>query len=147
MFYGETRVSIDEKGRLAIPTEHRARVAEVCSNCLVSCYSPYDAECLWVIPKPTWVQMRDQVMRLSTAFDAHRELQRRLVGAAAMLELDSNARIVLPLAARTHGNFGKGAVLIGMGEKFELWNEAAYLARLQPISADKITAEMRELSF
>lgn len=147
MFYGETRVSIDEKGRLAIPTEHRARIAEVCSNCLVSCYSPYDAECLWVIPRPAWMHMRDQVMRLNTAQDAHRELQRRLVGAAAMLELDGSARVVLPLAARVHGNFGKGAVLLGMGEKFELWNEAAYTARLQPIAPEKITAEMRELSF
>jgi MraZ protein len=147
MFYGETRVSIDEKGRLAIPTEHRAQISAFCANRLVVAYNPYEAECLWIFPKPSWEQVRDQVMRLSSAKAAHREFQRRLVGAAAQLELDASARIVLPHAARAQGNFGKSAILLGMGEKFELWSEAAYSARMQPIAEQDVTTEMLELNF
>ncbi len=148
MFYGETRVSIDEKGRLALPTEHRAQILVNCANQLVVTYNPYDAECLWIFPKPEWERVRDQVMRLSSAKAAHREFQRRLVGCAAHLELDSSARIVLPHAARAQGNFGKAAILLGIGEKFELWNEATHSARmLQPLSEAQVTAEMLELNF
>ena len=148
MFYGETRVSIDEKGRLALPTEHRAQILANCANQLVVTYNPYDAECLWIFPKPEWERVRDQVMRLSSAKAAHREFQRRLVGCAAHLELDSSARIVLPHAARTQGNFGKNAILLGIGEKFELWNESTHSARMQqPIAEAQVTAEMLELDF
>ena len=148
MFYGETRVSIDEKGRLALPTEHRAQILVNCANQLVVTYNPYDAECLWIFLKPEWERVRDQVMRLSSAKAAHREFQRRLVGCAAHVELDSSARIVLPHAARAQGNFGKAAILLGIGEKFELWNEATHSARmLQPIAEAQVTAEMLELNF
>jgi MraZ protein len=148
MFYGETRVSIDEKGRLALPTEHRAQISANCANQLVVAYNPYDAECLWIFPKPEWERVRDQVMRLSSAKSAHREFQRRLVGAAAHVVLDGSARIVLPHAARAQGNFGKGAILLGMGEKFELWNEAAHNTRmLTPIVEAEVTPEMLGLSF
>lgn len=148
MFYGETRVSIDEKGRLALPTEHRAQISVTCANQLVVTYNPYEAECLWIFPKPEWERIRDQVMRLSTAKAAHREFQRRIVGSAAHMELDSSARIVLPHAARAQGNFGKAAILLGIGAKFELWNEATYSARMvQPIAEAQVTAEMLELNF
>jgi MraZ protein len=148
MFYGETRVSIDEKGRVALPTEHRAQISVQCANQLVVAYNPYDAECLWIFPKPEWERVRDQVMRLSSAKAAHREFQRRLVGAAAHLELDGSARFVLPHAARAQGNFGKSAVLLGMGAKFELWNEAAHTSRMvAAISEADVTPEMLELNF
>jgi MraZ protein len=148
MFYGETRVSIDEKGRVALPTEHRAQISVGCANQLVIAYNPYDSECLWIFPRPEWERVRDQVMRLSSAKAAHREFQRRLVGAAAHVELDSSARIVLPHAARLQGNFGKAAILLGMGEKFELWSENAHVARMgSPIAEAQVTPEMLELNF
>jgi MraZ protein len=146
MFYGETRISIDEKGRLALPTEHRARIAAHCANCLVVSYNPFDTECLWIFPRPEWERVREQVMRLSSAKAAHREFQRRLVGAASVLELDSNSRLALPHALR--GVVGKSGVLLGLGEKFELWNEAAHTARMAaPIGEAQITPEMLELNF
>ena len=146
MFYGETRVSIDDKGRLAIPTEHRAQVSALSANALVVCYNPFEADCLWIFPRPEWLRIRDQVMGLSSAKAAHREIQRRLVGAAAALDLDAQGRIVLPHAARGYANLGKQGVLLGIGMKFELWSEAAHSARLaQPIAEADISAAMLDL--
>jgi MraZ protein len=146
MFYGETRISIDEKGRLAFPTEHRALIAASCANCLVVSYNPFDTDCLWIFPKPEWERVRDQIMRLGSAKASHREFQRRLVGAASIVELDNSARLALPHALRPV--VGKAGVLLGLGDKFELWQDAAHSARMAtPIAESQITPEMLELNF
>jgi MraZ protein len=148
MFYGETRISIDEKGRVSIPTEHRVPIMALCGGLLVICYNPYESECLWLFPKPEWERIREQAMRLSSAKAAHREFQRRLVGSAAHTDMDANGRILLPHAARSQAALGKGAVLLGLAQKFELWSDAAHAARMQaPISEASITPEMLELNF
>ena len=146
MFFGETRISIDEKGRLALPTEHRASIFAICRGQLVVSYNPYESDSLWIFPKPEWERVRAQVMQLKTAKASHREFQRRLVGAAQILEMDANGRILLPHAARAHANLSKSAVLLGLGAKFELWGEAAHLSRMQQvISEAEVSPEMLEL--
>jgi MraZ protein len=146
MFFGESRVSIDEKGRFAIPTEHRAHVATLSQNRLVVSYNPYEAGCLWLFAVDEWDRVRASVMALNSARAAHRDLQRRLVGAAAPVELDSSSRIVLPHSQRLQIALGKNGVLLGLDKKFELWSESAYQARMEsPIAESQLTAEMLAL--
>lgn len=148
MFYGESTVAIDDKGRLAIPTSYREQLSALCANRLVVTYNPFERECLWLFPLPEWERTRDQVMQLSSFNMAHRDLQRKLVGAAARVELDGNGRIVLPHTARQVAALQKQGVLLGIGAKFELWSEAAQRARLElPIEEKDISDDMRQLRF
>ena len=96
MFQGETAISIDDKGRLAIPTAFRDLVAGACNNRLVLTYNPYEPGCLWLYPESEWQKVRDQVIALPSAKKVYRSLQLKLVGAATFLEPDSSARILLP---------------------------------------------------
>lgn len=64
MFQGETAITIDDKGRLAIPTSYRDLVARECGNRLVLTYSPFDAGCLYLYPHAVWERVRDQVNAL-----------------------------------------------------------------------------------
>lgn len=147
MFFGETAITIDDKGRMAIPSAYREAVSERCNNQLVVTYNPYESQCLWLYPKPVWEAVCEQVLRLNGQRQAHRDLQRKLVGAATHVELDSSGRLLLPAATRATAGLQKHAVLLGMGNKFELWTEAAQRARLeQPIGDDDITDEMAQLS-
>lgn len=148
MFYGESTVAIDDKGRLAIPTSYREQLSALCANRLVVTYNPFERECLWLFPLPEWERTRDQVMQLSSFNAAHRDLQRKLVGAAARVELDGNGRIVLPHTARQVAALQKQGVLLGIGAKFELWSESAQRARLElPIDEKDISDDMRQLRF
>lgn len=148
MFYGESTVAIDDKGRLGVPSSYREQLSALCANRLVVTYNPFERECLWLFPLPEWERMRDQVMQLSSFNSAHRDLQRKLVGAAARVELDGNGRILLPQTARQTAGLQKQAVLLGIGAKFELWSEAAQRARLEhPIDDKDITDDMRQLRF
>jgi len=123
MFFGETAITLDAKGRMALPVRYREAIEEACANRLVLTYSAFDSGCLWLYPEPEWERVRDQVMALSTFNASHRGLQRRLVGSATQLELDGNARVLLPQTLRQVAGLEKRAILMGMGSRFELWNE------------------------
>jgi len=145
MFQGETAISVDDKGRLAIPTAYRDAVARG-GNRLVVTYNPYEAGCLWLYPESAWQQVRDQVNALPNAKRVHRNLQLKLVGAATVVEPDANGRLLLPQTHRAAAGLDKKAVLLGMGNKFELWSEQAHLAQIQStIGEDEVSDDMLDL--
>ena len=123
MFFGETAINLDAKGRMAVPTRYREDLDAACAGKLVLTYSAFDAGCLWLYPEPEWERVREQVMGLSTFNPSHRSLQRRLVGSATQLEADGNGRILLPLTLRQVAGLEKRVVMMGMGQRFEIWNE------------------------
>lgn len=146
MFQGETAITIDDKGRLAIPVACRDLVARACGNRLVITYNPYEHGCLWLYPQAEWEKVRDQVNALPNAKRVHRNLQLKLVGAATPVEPDGNGRILLPASHRNAAGIEKKAVLLGMGGKFELWSEQAHLAQIRlTISEDEISEDMLDL--
>jgi MraZ protein len=146
VFQGETAITVDDKGRLAIPTAYREQVAGACANRLVITYNPFESGCLWLFPYAEWEQVRDQVNALSSVKAVHRALQMKLVGAAAQVEPDGAARILLPASQRAAAGIEKKAVLLGMGNKFELWSEQAHLAKIrQTIGEDDISDDMADL--
>ena len=131
MFQGETAITIDDKGRLAIPTAYRELVARACGNRLVITYNPFEAGSLYLYPYAAWAKLRDQVNGLAKAKKTHRLLQFKLVGAATEVELDGNARISIPASHRLAVGIDRRAVLLGMGDKFELWSEQAHREQIQ----------------
>jgi len=133
---------------MALPTRYRDAVEEASGNRLVLTYSAFDAGCLWLYPEPEWERVRDQVMRLSTFNASHRSLQRRLVGSATQLEPDGSGRVLLPQTLRQVTGLEKRAVLMGMGARFEIWNENVLLQRRAEEERwiqEQPSAEMAEL--
>ncbi len=136
MFQGETAITIDDKGRLAIPTSYRDAVARECGNRLVITYNPFESGCLYLYPQPVWERLRDQVNALPRAQSRSRTLQLKLIGAASFVEPDSNGRISVPASHRAAVGIERRAVLLGMGNKFELWSEQAHHAQIQQTLSD-----------
>jgi MraZ protein len=136
VFQGETAISIDDKGRLAIPTAYRDVVAGECGNRLVITYSPFESGCLYLYPQAVWDQVRDQVNALPRTRKNSRLLQLKLVGAAAFVEPDGSGRISIPASQRNAVGIEKKAVLLGMGDKFELWSEQAHHAQIRQTLGD-----------
>ena len=124
MYFGETAINLDAKGRLALPSRYRDSIQQQCAGHLVLTYSAFDSGALWLYPEPEWERVRDQVTGLSTFNAGHRSLQRKLVGSATQLEPDGSGRIQLPLTLREVAGLEKRVVMMGMGSRFEIWNEA-----------------------
>lgn len=136
MFQGETAITIDDKGRLAIPTSYRDLVAGACGNRLVITYNPFDSGCLYLYPHAVWEQVRDQVNALPRTKSISRQMQLKLVGAASFVEPDGSGRISIPASHRSACAIEKKAVLLGMGDKFELWSEQAHHAQIRQTLTD-----------
>jgi MraZ protein len=150
MFQGEAAITLDDKGRLAIPAAYRDVVARACGNRLVVTYHPFEAAALWIFPEKEWAPLRDQInaMRGVSIRPQLQNLQRKLVGAATHVEPDGNGRIAIPASQRAVAGIERKAVLVGMGNKFELWGDAAHLAKIrETIREEEITEDMLELKF
>ncbi|WP_191621454.1 division/cell wall cluster transcriptional repressor MraZ [Marinihelvus fidelis] len=148
MYFGETAINLDAKGRIAIPTRYRDDIAAQDGGQMVLTYSAFDSGVLWLSPREHWESMRDQVMSLSTFDAAHRGLQRRLVGSATPVEPDGSFRIQLPQTLRQVAGLEKKAVLMGIGKRFEIWNENVLnqqRADEERSLADTVSEEMRGL--
>ena len=137
MFQGETAITIDDKGRLAIPTSYRDLVARECGNRLVITYNPFEAGCLYLYPQPVWERVRDQVNALPRTKQAQPQPAAEAGGCrGTFVEPDGSGRIWLPASHRNATGIEKKAVLLGMGDKFELWSEQAHLAQIRQTLTD-----------
>ena len=123
MFFGETAINLDSKGRLALPMRYRELVRNLSEGRMVLTYSAFDTGALYLYPEKEWERVRDEVTGLSTFNPGHRSLQRKLVGSASAVEPDGNGRIQIPQTLRQVAGLEKRVALLGMGSRFEIWNE------------------------
>ncbi|HET7306712.1 MAG TPA: division/cell wall cluster transcriptional repressor MraZ [Gammaproteobacteria bacterium] len=127
MFRGVNTLALDAKGRLAIPTRYRERLVDCCAGQLVVTVDR--DHCLLLYPLPDWEELERKLVRLPSLNKQARRLQRLLVGHATELELDSHGRVLLPGPLREFAELDRRVVLIGQGNKFELWNEDVWNER------------------
>ena len=121
MFRGASRLNLDAKGRLAIPTRYRERLNECCASELVITIDK--DRCLLVYPLPEWQEIERKLNKLPSYNKAARNLQRLLVGHATEVDMDAQGRVLLPQTLREFAGLQKQAMLVGQGNKFELWDE------------------------
>ncbi len=128
MFRGINAINIDGKGRIAVPTRYRdALLAEDAGALVVTIDT--EETCLLLYPVKAWQVIEANLQRLPSFNAQARRIQRLLIGHATDVELDSNGRVLLPPPLREHAKLDKRAVLIGQGNKFEVWDEALWQSR------------------
>ena len=120
MFRGLNKINLDAKGRIAIPARYKDSLGNFSSNLLI-CTIDQD-HCLLLYPLKFWKSIEQKIMKLPTLNSTSRRLQRLMVGHAAELEMDSSGRILIPKELREFAKLTKKAMLVGQGNKFEIWN-------------------------
>ncbi|HEX5418707.1 MAG TPA: division/cell wall cluster transcriptional repressor MraZ [Gammaproteobacteria bacterium] len=127
MFRGASKVSLDAKGRLAIPSRYRERIMARAEGHLVAT-ADLD-HCLLIYPLPDWEEIEQKLVDLP-GLDKHvRQLQRLMVGYATVLDMDGHGRILVPRELRDFAGLDRQVMLIGQGKKFELWDEERWNMR------------------
>ncbi len=121
VFRGATKVSLDAKGRMAIPTRYRERLAARCDGQIVVTVDK--DHCLLVYPLPDWEELERKLVRLPSMNRTARNIVRIMVGYATEVDMDASGRILVSRELRDFAGLEKAAMLIGQGNKFELWDE------------------------
>lgn len=124
MFRGINAITIDAKGRLAVPARYRDVLGE---HVVVTIDT--EESCLLLYPAAQWQVIEDNLQRLPSFNGAARRIQRLLIGHATDVELDTNARVLIPTLLREYAHLDKHVVMIGQGNKFEIWDEQQWQKR------------------
>ena len=125
MFRGVTILNLDAKGRMAIPTKYRDRISALGEGQLVVTLDMNDP-CLLIYPTPEWEDIERKLVKLPSLNKQAARLKRILLGHASEVDLDSHGRILLPPALRELVNLEKKVILLGQGNKFEVWDEQTW---------------------
>ena len=133
MFIGEYKHVLDSKGRLAVPAKFRvlledgAVVTKGLDNCLV------------LYPKNEWEKLARKLAGLPISKANTRAFARMMLAGASAVDFDSQGRIVLPEYLREYGQLRKAAIIAGLYDRLEIWDEGqwqAYKAETEQKSSD-----------
>ena len=147
MFRGVQHINLDAKGRLSVPARQRESLLDISAGSVVVTIDT-QSSCLVMYPLREWERVERDVQDLPTLNPAVRRFQRLVLGYASDLDLDSNGRILLPGALREYANLEKRVVLVGQGNKLELWSESLWEAECDAALAANsgdLPAELMEL--
>ncbi|MFP4509605.1 MAG: division/cell wall cluster transcriptional repressor MraZ [Spirochaetota bacterium] len=127
MLTGEFRNSLDEKGRLLIPSRIRSEIA---GNNLVLTRGM--DHCLWLFPPAEWTALSESLMRAASPFTKKaRMMQRRIIAPAQEVELDKAGRVNIPSSLMKSAGLTRDCAILGINRYLEIWDVEAYDAYLE----------------
>ena len=145
MFLGSHAINMDAKGRMAIPTKIRELLASFCDGRIVVT-AHTEERCLLVYPEDQWKEVKANLEALPNSNKKVRRVQRLVLGNASELEMDGNGRLLLPPTLREFASLDKKVMLVGLGEKAELWSEQSWNDMLDEADDEPMPDEMSNLS-
>lgn len=150
MFRGINSLTLDNKGRLAVPAKYRNSLRESYAGQLVLTIDR--DRCLLLYPLPVWEEVEQKLIQLSSTNWQARGLKRLLLGHAEECNVDGQGRILIPAPLREFAGLDKHVVLVGQGNKFELWDEQTWYQRREQWLAETgldsaLPADLETLSF
>jgi len=142
IFQGASALSLDAKGRLAVPVRHRDALQALCAGQLTLTKHPEG--CLMVFPRPAWETFRDKVAALPMSAAGWKRI---FLGNAMDVEVDSAARVLVSPELRAAAGLTKEVMLLGMGSHFELWDAQRYAAHEAEVMAQSMPEVLQDFTF
>ena len=124
---------------MGLPARHRETVMVVSEGRIVITIDMREA-CLLLYPLSEWEAVQAKLEGLSNINSQARLLQRLLIGHAADLELDAAGRLLLPAMLRDYACLDKKLVLVGQGNKIEIWSADHWQQQLKYWRAEGASA-------
>ncbi|HEX9649776.1 MAG TPA: division/cell wall cluster transcriptional repressor MraZ [Cyclobacteriaceae bacterium] len=123
-FTSEYECKLDAKGRLVLPAKIKSSLPEATENEIVirRGFEP----CLVLYPLVEYKKIFSKVAGLSEFNEEFRTLQRNFFRGNSMAELDGNGRFLIPKPMLRHAQIEKHAIVVGMGNRVEIWNPKLY---------------------
>ena len=136
MFRGNYQLTMDAKGRLAVPKKYRDGLEADSGLKMVITTGQYE-DCLVVYPLPEWQRIEERLrqhpdLRPEADDEARAKAEwtnRLVIGNATDCDIDSHGRLLIPPTLRKHAGLEKQVRMVGQTEKFELWDESTWSAR------------------
>jgi len=133
--------NLDAKGRVIIPS----KIRDILGKEFV--ITPGFEQCLSLYSKEEWNNLTDKLRALGNKKEAVRNLKRYLQANASDCEVDSQGRTLIPPQLRTLVGLDKEVVIVGNGEKAEIWSKKNWdeLMSAECFSPENLKAQLEDL--
>jgi len=123
-FSSEYECKLDPKGRIVLPARMKSQLPDDSQNTVVVTrgFEP----CLVLYPLVEWTKVFSKVAGLNEFNEEYRNFQRNFFRGNTEVELDSNGRFLIPKTMLKHAQLDKDAILVGMGNRIEIWEPGNY---------------------
>jgi len=137
MFLGEYSHSLDEKGRVVMPSKFRVGLA---GGCVLT---KGQERCLYVFPTDRWDEEAAQVLRLPRTDRRARNYSRSFFASASDQTLDRSGRCQIPEPLRHYAGLTKDVTVVGVADRIEIWDTETWLTIAT--EADDYYADIEEV--
>ncbi len=136
MFMGEYNHTVDAKGRLIVPSKFREQLGDefVVTKGLDGC--------LFVYENTEWKILEEKLKKLPLPNANARKINRFFLAGAALCEVDKQGRILLPAVLREFAGIEKDAVMVGVGNRIEIWSKESWMSANVYDDMDEIAESM-----
>ncbi|MDA7787252.1 division/cell wall cluster transcriptional repressor MraZ [Gammaproteobacteria bacterium] len=130
--YGFNSVSIDSKGRMALPARYRSNLLSNDETSIIITKDPQYPS-LKVYFGSEWSDLSNHLKSLQSLDPIVRKIQWTILGNASVNDFDPSGRmlVLIPSELREYAeiNNKRKLCLIGMGNKFEIWEQENWSLR------------------
>ena len=140
---GEFEVTLDSKGRFLLPSGFRKQLSE--GDDVRFVINRGIENCLSIFPMSSWQPLADKIDALNDFNPKVREFKRLFLNGATFVEPDSAGRVLIPSRLKEHAGIEKDAVMIGNGEKMELWDKTKYRELFESTSPEHLKQLAKEV--
>jgi MraZ protein len=122
-FTSEYESKLDSKGRLVLPSRIKAQLPEGSNELVIR--RGFE-QCLIIYPMVEFKKVFSKISALNEFNEEFRKLQRNFFSGTATVELDNMGRFVIPKNMLAYAQLDKDVILVGTGNKVEVWNPTIY---------------------
>lgn len=137
MFLGSHEHTIDNKGRLTMPSKWRA---ELSSQVVVT--RGLDG-CLSIFPYAKFEEIAKQIDTQGIMLAETRLWARYMSGAADAIEVDGQGRVLIPQKLREYANLNGNVVVVGLVSRIEVWNPDKFKAISEQVESDAVAVSQK----
>lgn len=130
MFIGEYRHTFDTKNRISIPAKFRKELGK---SVIITRGLDH---CLFIYPKTTWKREANVIAKNSVGGAAGRGLARLMLAGAMEVDVDLSGRVLIPDYLYTFASLSGKAVIAGVNDRVEIWEERAWNTYTKTIERD-----------
>lgn len=142
VFQGPAALTLDGKGRIAIPARHRETLAAMGVAALTITKHPEGS--LLVFPRPAWEDFRERIAALPMDSGGWKRI---FLGNAMDVDIDASSRVLIAPELRASAGLVRDVMLIGMGTHLELWDRERHAAHEQAVVQSAMPESLKAFSF
>ena len=138
---GEFNHTVDAKGRMIIPSKLREQLG------MSFVVTRGTDGCLFAYPNDEWDIFEGKLRQLPMTNENARKFKRFFQAGATDCEVDNQGRVLLPSNLRDFAGITKDVVIVGVGERAEIWSKDKWLkySEEENLAADEIAARIENL--